>query len=211
VTVFQNATLAGLSFNGSPGLIALSATGSVKTNAGGIIAPGDFPGITGTLKITGTPLVGPNATANFAGGRLQFDLGSTTIGGSQAAANLDLNDQINLTGNLALTSAQLEGSLLTGFTAAVNDLFFLIINDGTDAVAGTFAGLAQGATVTINGQGFANNFAVSYTGNSATNSFTGGNDVVLRAVTAIPEPGSVGLFAGAAGLAGLRRRHKNGA
>src|SRR5207248_3236336 len=46
----------------------------------------------------------------------------------------------------------------------------LIANDGTaDAVGGTFAGLPQGSTVTINGL----SFQVSYTGND-------GNDVTLR-------------------------------
>jgi uncharacterized repeat protein (TIGR01451 family) len=46
--------------------------------------------------------------------------------------------------------------------------FVLIANDGGDAITGTFAGLAEGATTTISGQ----TFSVSYIGGT-------GNDVVL--------------------------------
>src|SRR5262249_10165724 len=66
----------------------------------------------------------------------------------------------------------------------------LIANDGTDAVTGTFAGIAEGGTVTVKGT----TFTVSYKGGD-------GNDVALT-VTAVPvnvvavvgAPGQVNVF-----------------
>jgi hypothetical protein len=57
---------------------------------------------------------------------------------------------------------------------ALNDTFMIIKNDSTDAVTGTFTGLAQGATFVVSGV----TFQISYTGGD-------GNDVVLTA-TAVP-------------------------
>src|SRR5262249_24976988 len=57
--------------------------------------------------------------------------------------------------------------------------FTIINNGGTNAVAGTFAGLPQGASLTIGGA----NFVISYTGGS-------GNDVVLIRANATSAPPS---------------------
>ena len=106
---------------------------------------------------------------------------------------------VSVTGGVRLAGAQLNGSLINGFTAGATDLFFIIINDGADPVQGAFA---LGALVTIGAQ----LFSISYTGNftgTPASTFTGGNDVVLRAV---PEPATAALLLlGALGL-GLRRR-----
>ena len=53
-------------------------------------------------------------------------------------------------------------------TPAIGDTFTIINNDGSDAVTGTFDGLAQGATITDGNV----TFTISYTGGN-------GNDVVL--------------------------------
>ena len=53
------------------------------------------------------------------------------------------------------------------------NVFTIIANDGADAVVGTFAGLAEGATITLNGV----TLVISYVGGT-------GNDVVLTAQAA---------------------------
>ncbi len=73
-----------------------------------------------------------------------------------------------MTGTVSLNGATLGANLWNGFTPTVSQTFTIINNDGADAVSGTFAGLAEGATVTLSGV----LFTVSYTGGT-------GNDVVL--------------------------------
>jgi Ca2+-binding RTX toxin-like protein len=55
-----------------------------------------------------------------------------------------------------------------GFTAAIDDQFLIINNDGTDVVVGTFAGLEEDTLFTVDGQ----EFRISYEGGD-------GNDVEL--------------------------------
>ncbi len=159
--------------------------GAVRVEAGSVLAPGD---VAGNASVFGTK------DLLFAGGtaKLQLNLGGATAGGNSTTGY----DQLSVTGTVTLNGAQLEGSLLNGFQPGASDLFFVILNDGTDAVSGTFA---QGALLAAGGQ----QFEISYTADSAGGSFAGGNDVALRA---IPEPAS-GLLALAGGtLLGLRRR-----
>ena len=189
VTVAANATI------GGTGRITLANAGALIANPDAIIAPGTLPGSTGVLEIIGQMLQSPEATLKAENARFQMELAARNIGGSANPANIFLTDTINLQGNISLTGARLEGSLLDGFTTAINDLFFVIINDGADAVNGTFFGLPQNALVTFNGPNGSVDFRISYSGNSATNEFLNGNDVVLRALTAIPEPGSTTILA----------------
>lgn len=159
--------------------------GAVRVGAGGTIAPGELAGVTGqTSKLT---LL--NGDLSFAGStsKLRFELAAGSY------------DQLDVQGGgVMLQGAELVGSLLNGFLANQGDLFFLIINDGTDAVQGTFA---QGSSVAVDGQ----LFEISYTGNFENQQFTGGNDVVLRAV---PEPSSALLLGGGLALLAARRRKR---
>ena len=160
----------------------------VQVEGNGTVAPGDRAGRSSILNTA-------DLTFAATGAKLAIELGGTTAGGNGVTGY----DRVNVTGSVTLGGGQLTGSLLNNFTASPTDLFFIIINDGADAVQGTFA---QGAFVTIGSQVF----SIGYTGNVATNSFSapGGNDVVLR--LAIPEPCAGTLLAlGALGL-GIRRR-----
>ena len=159
--------------------------GALRVEAGGTIAPSSAASSTGILSTSTLTFLGTGA-------RLSIELGGTVPGSSF--------DQVSVTGALALNGAELVGSLLNNFAAAETDRFFIILNDGVDAVEGTFA---QGSAVTFDTQ----TFGISYAGDSGTNSLTGGNDVVLFL---IPEPMSgVLTLAGAGLLLGLRRRRSN--
>ena len=76
-------------------------------------------------------------------------------------------------GNVVLNGATLAASRVTSFVPPNGASFTLIDNDDNDAVAETFAGLAEGATVVLSGIPF----TISYQGGSVN------NDVVLTIVT----------------------------
>jgi autotransporter-associated beta strand protein len=128
------------------------------TSGGNFIEPGSGPGMLTTSNFN----VGATGTAT-----LQAELNGTIPGIGY--------DQVNVRGAVNLTGIRLAASL--GFKSSVNDQFTLISNDGTDAVAGTFAGLAQGAKLYVGGQ----LFQIAYTGGS-------GNDVVLTRLVTPPPP-----------------------
>lgn len=93
--------------------------------------------------------------------------------------------------------------MINGFNPSMGSLFFILVNDGTDAVSGTFAGLAQNSTLSFGGH----TYMLTYTGNLATLSFTGGNDVALRVVA--PEPNALTMLTGGfALLIGMQRRRR---
>jgi autotransporter-associated beta strand protein len=137
----------------------LGGTGTLNNRAvtvasGGFLAPGVTTGILST----------GNVTLN-SGSTFRVDVNGTTAGTGY--------DQLNVTGTVNLGGATLAA---TGtITPAGPTSLLLINNDGTDAVTGTFNGLAEGATVTING----GNFRISYVGGT-------GNDVVLISTNSAP-------------------------
>ena len=153
------------------------SVGSLTVESGAFVNPGNSPGI---LTV--------NGAYNQAGTLVAEITGLTA--GSQ-------HDQVVVNGTVSLS-----GSLDVQFSAgtyAVNDMIFLLVNDSNDTVNGIFTGFNQGDTVTNYG-GF--DWLISYNADSTTSSFTGGNDIALRA---IPEP-SASLLAGLGALALLRRR-----
>jgi hypothetical protein len=134
----------------SGGTLAGSGTVSsaVTVSASGVIAPGNSPGILNT-------------------GNFDLQAGSTLeieFGGSGANPGIDY-DQVNVTGTVTLAGT-LDVIPYSSMTAAVD--YVIINNDGLDVVSGTFAGLAEGATVSDNGS----EFTISYVGGD-------GNDVTL--------------------------------
>ncbi|WP_420566334.1 DUF4347 domain-containing protein [Thalassobaculum sp.] len=136
--------------------VTLKGTGTYSTavtiQSGATIAPGNSPGIINTGNLT----LASGSTATM------------EIDGTAAGTGYD---QINVSGTVTISSAALN--VVLGYTPAIGDSYTLINNDGTDDVTGTFSGLAEGATTTINGQ----LFRISYAGGT-------GNDVTLQAVEA---------------------------
>jgi len=166
--------------NGTGILGGSGILGAVTIAATGTHNPGNSPGIVDTGDYTMAGTLNIESIGNIAG-----------VGGY---------DQVNVTGVV-----NLSGTLNTQFTAgtyANGNLLFFLLNDGIDAITGTFAGLAQGAIVTSY-DGF--DWQISYNANGdslGSPSFTGGNDIALMA---IPEPTSA-LLSGLTTLLLLRRR-----
>ena len=130
---------------------------------GGTIDPGVVSG--GVASITVNCALALNVAATFV-----VDLNSATS-----------FDRVAVNGTV-----DLGGSTLTvhdNFGSALGDNFNIIVNDGTDAVVGTFNGLPEGASVSVGGSVF----KISYVAGT-------GNDVTLTrvaAVTPTPDPASV--------------------
>ncbi len=156
--------------------------GALTVSLGGSINPGNSPGI---LTVSG------NYTQ---AGAYNVEITGLTAGSG--------HDQINVTsGTVDIIAGASLNALFSGSYAA-NDLIFILLNNDTDAITGTYSGLIQGATVTSYG-GF--NWKISYIADSASTSFTGGNDIALRA-EAIPEPRAALL--GCLGVLLLLRRRR---
>ncbi|MBN9517029.1 autotransporter-associated beta strand repeat-containing protein, partial [bacterium] len=156
----------------------LRVVGSVATSpvalAGGTLTGSGTVGVVTATGGTLTPgLAGPTVILTTSG--VVLGAGSTfapvisSVGGGIADL-LRVNGTVNLTG--ATLNPTLIGTPPTGTLS-----FLLIANDGTDAVVGTFAGLPQGATLTLGGVPF----AVQYNDND-------GNDVVLVPTVSPPPP-----------------------
>ncbi|MCA8989109.1 MAG: hypothetical protein KDA78_15795, partial [Planctomycetaceae bacterium] len=134
----------------------LAGTGSVLANvtveSGGILGPGQSPGILTT-------------------GNLSLQTGATfdvEINGRAAGTEYD---QVSVAGTVNLDSDTLGGAtlnLLLGYTPVGGEQYTIIKNDDVDAISGTFNGLAEGATFVSGGV----TFGISYVGGD-------GNDVVL--------------------------------
>ena len=170
VTVADTATL------GGSGTIAQA----VMVAGGGTIAPGNSAGIlsTGNLSLASGAAV------------------SMQLNGAAAGSGYD---QLNVTGTVNLNSDSGAGSdlvLALNYAPVDNQTFTLIVNDGSEAMAGAFA--------TINGAAFGpgNTFSLVYDSRSYDFTLTygggTGNDLVIQAV---PEPAAWLLAAFAGGVA----------
>lgn len=178
----------------------LLVNGSISTSSLTSVASGATIGGSGTigaLTVSSGAFINPGNSTGIlnTGSYTQGGLYTAEINGLTAGS---LYDQINAGGTVDITG----GSLSTLFTGSysLNDIVFLLLNDGSDVITGTFAGLSQDATVTSYG---GLDWRISYNADSGTNSFTGGNDIALMA---IPEPSSVFLGALSITLVFLRRR-----
>jgi autotransporter-associated beta strand protein len=206
-------------------------TGNTTVNAGRLLVTNTTGLGTGYGNVTvatgaefgGTSTVAGSLTVNGTGrlivgmptgpGRLTAR-GTTTLA-STSTFQVTLNGNVAGTGysQLVITSGgsiNLGGATLDRiltYTPNAADRLFLIDNQnggpgGTTGLTGTFAGLAQGATVTFPDGTTA---VISYTGDFASQAISGGNDVVLHSFVPVPEPATV-LGIGALALGGLMWR-----
>ncbi|HET7716134.1 MAG TPA: autotransporter-associated beta strand repeat-containing protein [Bauldia sp.] len=147
ITVAAGATL------GGTGTVA-----DVNIVAGGTLAPGASPGILATGDV-----------AFVAGATFEVEIGG-------AAPGPGGYDQLEVSGTVVLGEAALDLSLLGTYAPAFGAVYRIIDNDGSDAVAGTFSGLAEGAELTLGKA----TLRISYVGGD-------GNDVTLTVIG--PPPG----------------------
>ncbi len=179
-----------------------SATGLLQ-GTGEIEAAGVRIGTLGTITGGTNTTVGHlTITGNLgfsAGGRLLAN-----FGGSSGVDRLSVNGTVDISG------AILSGDWLAGGPTGPDSRYWLILNDGNDSIVGGFANVVEtspSAVLFPDADGFITfgdqEFAVFYGADHTTNSFTGGNDLLL---SAIPEPGTTALLLLAGLAAGTRRR-----
>ena len=119
--------------------------------------------------VTGTHVPGASPGVFVVSGGYTLSSSSTLnieIEGTDGPGMASGHDQVDVTGTVDITGATLN--VTGGHTPAAGESFIIINNDGSDAVTGTFNGLAQFATVTLNTV----DMLISYSGGD-------GNDVVL--------------------------------
>ncbi|MGE0286722.1 MAG: beta strand repeat-containing protein [Bradyrhizobium sp.] len=143
------------------------ANSAVTVQGGGTLGGN---GTTGAVTVESGATLAPGASAGLLNtGNLSFNAGATfavELGG--AGAGIGGYDKVQVAGTVTLNGATLTTSLINSF-APTSGTFTIIDNDGTsDAVIGTFAGLAEGAVFALGGQ----NYQISYVGGD-------GNDVTL--------------------------------
>ncbi len=115
--------------------------------------------VNGSLVVDGVSTF-VNGLTLASGADLGIEIGGTTAGTEY--------DQVQVTGSVDITDADLVLTLDNDIP--LSGPYTILDNDGTDAVTGTFAGLAEGATITVDGF----DFTLSYVGGD-------GNDIVLTA------------------------------
>jgi Ca2+-binding RTX toxin-like protein len=135
-------------------------TGSLNTDGGDLtLAPGSSAGV-GVAHDGVDVILGPSGLLAFAAGS---DL-SIAINGPVGDTQYD---QLNVAGQVKLSGVDL---VLSGsYSPSATDSFLIVNNDGIDPIIGTFNGLAEGATVNVNGVAK----RITYVGGT-------GNDVVLH-------------------------------
>ena len=139
----------------------------------------------GSLLAQNTSTVQVPAGSSLIKGNYSLDAGAMHVGVITSASlfsKLTVKGSVSLAGTLDLTS---------NFNAPLNTKYTILDKQSAGPVSGTFAGLPEGATMTLNGL----TYQISYVGND-------GNDVVLTvtaattptttALTSSPDPSSYG-------------------
>ena len=186
-TILVSGSIAGLTRVNSGGTLeGTGTTANIVAVSGGTVLPG---------TTTGAGLLKSKSFTLSSGAHLSLELGGTTGTGTSGT----LYSELKVTGTVAL-GGDVQFSFFGGYTPQVNDIFYIILNDGIDAPTGTFSN-AVGGVITSGGIQYQVNYAANGDAGSAA------NDVSLK-VIAVPEPGAglLALTGLAAGLGGLRPR-----
>jgi hypothetical protein len=126
-----------------------------------------------------------------------MQIGRSSAGSALAA---DTSDHVSVNGSISLDGI-LQLSLETGYTPQANDILYLIIHSAGTSTTGAFAdvnGVALNGGSTFNFDNFT--WQITENANAAGNSFTGGNDVAIEAIAAVPEPSTCASILGAFGM-----------
>ena len=168
ITVNNTGTL------GGSGTIDSAATITVKS--GGTLAPGATFSPASVAKLN-TGAIDLQSNSNFV---LQLNAGAGPTGLGAGT----IYDQISVTGAVTLGGGNL--TVNPSANLQVGDKFFIVLNDGTDLVTGTFNGLSNLSTFSAGGD----TFLINYLDNG--DSGLGLNDISLTvtAAAAVPEPGT---------------------
>ncbi len=169
---------------GGTGTINLAGSNSVTVNTGSL-APGD--GAPGVLNING-------ALNMSSVGTLRIELGGSFPGNGPT-----FYDQVNMTSLTAAINASfahITATVVNGFQPKPTDVFYILTRADSAAFGATqpFDAFPEGATISLGG-GFTGKvtYKANWTGNQATSSVTGGNDMAI--FIAVPEPASATLLA----------------
>jgi hypothetical protein len=188
---------------GGTGTIAPSGVNTVEVGATGILSPGDST--LGVASQTGALEVGN--TINLASGSsVAMQLGGSTPGDGQG-----FYDQVNMTN--ASGAVNLNGlvsltlTLVNGFVPSGGNVFYLVTRADGGEFLTLFDGTTEGGTVDFGGGVTGQiTYLADWTGTQAGSSLTGGNDIAVYNIVAVPEPGVAALAALGLGLLLLGRR-----
>jgi len=205
-TLRVNGSLDSLLVNVNTGTLEGSGNGSTTGKLAGAVTVGDAILTSSARDATLSP--GGSGIGTLLTGNLTFKSDGIYTAQTDGTTS-GTGDQTAVTGTVALGAgiAALNTNYSTG-SMSDGQRYFILVNDGTDAVSGYFAGLQDlNGSISLDDPIVATfdtfTMRISYTGDFTTNSLTGGNDVVLYA----PEPASLGLFALPV-MAGLSRRRR---
>src|SRR4029077_19078373 len=130
--------------------------------SGGNLSPGATGA--GSTAVLHTGSLSLSSGANFT-----LDLNNTTVGSGY--------DQLSVTGTVNITGSNLF--LKPGPGLSLSDKFYIVANDSTDSIIGTFS---QGTTITAGNYTFLINYADNFDGGSVA------NDISLTLTAILPEP-----------------------
>jgi autotransporter-associated beta strand protein len=178
-----------------------SYAGNTTVNAGTLNLTGNID--SAVIVNSGATLAGTGTTSRFIvaepGSSIApgASVGALHVGGAtlKLGSNFSVElgagggDDLETTAPVLIDSATLKVSRLNGYAYTPGAVYTIISNRTTAPIRGTFAGLPEGATLTVGGD----TFRISYSGGS-------GYDVTLTAVTPDPRCGRLN--------AKLKRQHR---